>query len=372
MTASCTSVVLLTPAGRGAVATLLVEGPDALAAVESQFFPADRRLRLGDFPCGRIVFGRWGKGGEEVVICRFDERQVELSCHGGRLAAERIERDLVEQGCQRLDWQQREYGSSLLQREAETALAQARTQRTAAILLDQLQGALQREVAKVCDVAAGNPEQACQDLQTLLDRSDIGLHLTTPWRIVLAGRPNVGKSSLINALLGYSRSIVFDQPGTTRDVVTATAAIDGWPVEFTDMAGLRESNEALEAAGIERAQAQMAAADVLILVFDATEPWTTEDSRLSACWPDALILFNKCDLIAAIDDRRPSDLTTSAVTRQGMDGLLAAIVSRIVPQMPPAGSGVPFTPRQLGILDDALSGLRAERVEEAVQCLAAL
>ena len=70
---------------------------------------------------------------------------------------------------------------------------------------------------------------------------------------MLAGRPNVGKSSLTNALLGYTRSIVFDQPGTTRDVVTATTAIDGWPIEFSDTAGLREGSEPLEAAGIERA-----------------------------------------------------------------------------------------------------------------------
>ena len=88
---------------------------------------------------------------------------------------------------------------------------------------------------------AADLQAAAARIREWLAWEDFGLHLTRPWNVVLAGRPNVGKSSLINALLGYTRSIVFDQPGTTRDVVTAATAIDGWPIELSDTAGLRES-----------------------------------------------------------------------------------------------------------------------------------
>jgi tRNA modification GTPase len=357
VTAPATYVVLLTPTGRGAVATLVVEGPLATAAVESWFRPAAPGKTLRDFACGRIVFGRWCNGGEEIVACRTGNQQVELSCHGGRLAAQRIERDLVQRGCRSLDWADwlhvgREAGSDTIEAEARIALAQARTERTAGILLDQLQGALRREMTAIGDLVSAHPDQVRQRLQILLDRSALGLHLTTPWRIVLAGRPNVGKSSLINALVGYTRAIVFDQPGTTRDVVTATAAIDGWPVELADTAGLQNPADTLEAAGIKRARAQMTAADVLLLVFDLTRPWTREDATLLSQWPQAIPVFSKLDLLRAESDSRPRGLETSAVTRQGIDELLRKIASRLVLDPPAPGSAIPFTDRQVRLLQE--------------------
>ena len=90
------------------------------------------------------------------------------------------------------------------------------------------------------------------------------------WRVVIAGPPNVGKSSLINAMAGYERAIVSPLPGTTRDVVTLTTAIDGWPVQLADTAGLRASDDELESAGVKLAGAALAAADLVILVCDAT------------------------------------------------------------------------------------------------------
>src|SRR5690606_16577637 len=116
---------------------------------------------------------------------------------------------------------------------------------------------LQREIDAIGDeIAAGGEdvparfEEARRRLAALVDRAPLGLHLTRPWHVALAGAPNVGKSSLLNAVLGYGRAIVFDQPGTTRDVLDAVTAIDGWPVRLTDGAGLRESVDALEAAGV--------------------------------------------------------------------------------------------------------------------------
>src|SRR6185503_7750192 len=104
----------------------------------------------------------------------------------------------------------------------------------------------------------------------LLALAEVGLHLTTPWRVVFAGPPNVGKSSLVNALLGYPRAIVYDQPGTTRDVLTASTAFDGWPFELRDTAGLRDgiSLDSVEVEGVARARAQIATADLVVFVHD--------------------------------------------------------------------------------------------------------
>jgi tRNA modification GTPase len=144
---------------------------------------------------------------------------------------------------------------------------------------------------------------------------------------------------------------VFDEPGTTRDVVTVTTAIDGWPVELADTAGLRNSADELEALGIARARKQMAAADVLLLVFDATQSWTSEDAELVAQWPKAIVIFNKCDLAQRSTDTEPG-VFTSAVTRQGIDELIRRLGQRLVPNPPPPGSAVPFTTGQLRVIEN--------------------
>jgi small GTP-binding protein len=246
----------------------------------------------------------------------------------------------------------------------------------------------------------------------------------------------VGKSSLINALVGYQRSIVFDEPGTTRDVVTAETALDGWPIQFIDTAGLRDSDaDDLEAAGIALARQQLDAADLRLLVLDTSQPRNADDERLLDEWTDALVIANKCDLPSAwlgpmdvtklpgcnpegarfdspghspgipvppdesappgrnsrtlteasrpvgasnqssnvfpglrpgLSNQTPLGLNSecrlhpnqippgainvSARTRAGLDELIAAIVARLVPVVPPAGTAVPVTLRQIKLL----------------------
>ena len=122
-------------------------------------------------------------------------------------------------------------------------------------------------------------------IDALLARERLGRHLTRPWSVVLAGRTNVGKSSLMNALAGYGRAIVHHAPGTTRDAVALATAIDGWPVELCDTAGLRAADDAVERAGIERARQRLAQADLVVLVADRSVPWSAEDQALADQWP---------------------------------------------------------------------------------------
>jgi tRNA modification GTPase len=181
----------------------------------------------------------------------------------------------------------------------------------------------------------------------------------------LAGRPNVGKSSLLNALAGHDRAIVHPTAGTTRDAVTHATAIEGWPVELCDTAGLRDSENAIEQAGIELARERLADADLIILVRDQTEPWAAEDQAILDQWPKALVVHNKCDL-AASRGARPAGLSVSALCGSGIEQLLQTISDRLVPDPPPPGAAVPFTREQI----DAITSLfdrfgRADSCEPA-------
>ncbi len=158
-------------------------------------------------------------------------------------------------GCEVATWQDwtRQSTPDPITAEARIALAAAPTAKTARILLDQFHGTLREAIERVvshCEAHDG--ERAITELRELQQRSRVGLHLCHPWRVVLAGTQNVGKSSLLNAIIGFARSIVFDSPGTTRDVLTAATAIDGWPVELADTAGLRAAGDDIERQGVAR------------------------------------------------------------------------------------------------------------------------
>jgi tRNA modification GTPase len=341
-----TIAVLLTPPGRGAVASVLVAGPRAIEMVCALFQPAVNR-GPGLEPYGSIRFGRWnGTQGEEVVVAALAADRVEIHGHGGIVAPRAILASLAAGGCQVVDWRDwaAESSDDPFVATATIALAAAPTQRTACVLLDQYQGALGRACSELASaVLHGAAADARQLVQQLLDRAPLGLHLVDPWKVVLAGPPNVGKSSLVNALVGYQRAIVYDAPGTTRDVVTAAAAFGGWPVEIADTAGLRTGADSLEAAGIERAEAQLRSADAVALVFDIRARWQPADQALVDHWPGCIVVYNKCDLAGIPVDGRPPGHCTSATSRAGLAELELTIQRRLVPQDPADGVAVPFT-----------------------------
>lgn len=374
-----TRIVELTPRGRGALAVVLVAGPDATRQVERSFRPASGRL-LGEQGVDCIAVGHWGgPDGEELVVCRRANDQVEIHCHGGLAAVGAVVERLVQGGCQPTSWQDwlRQAADDPLRAAAHVALADAPTARTAMTLLDQYHGALAAASRAALDaVSAAGWSAAEAVLDDLLARKEFGLHLTQPWRVVLAGRPNVGKSSLINALVGHQRAIVSELPGTTRDVVTATTAVDGWPIHLSDTAGLRDAGSVVEAAGVERAGTALAGADLVLWVVDASDPsGTSPDNELLRRLPATarlLRILNKVDLLSQPPADAGNDVLTSAVTGQGIETLVNAIGRALVPESPAAGAAVPFTREQITSFDEARAAVARRDATAAAATLQSL
>ena len=374
------SAALLTPVGRGAVATLRIHGELDDACLAKLPFRAANGQSLAEQPIGRIVFGRWGRElfdpaprtdseaithREDVVVCRRAFDSVEFHCHGGDAAARRILDDLQRSGGHVIDWsQQMTQAAGIFDADCADALSRATTWRTAEILYEQFSGTLLRALESLrqsfTDLKAipVTMSHCRSQLDALLNWSSFGLHLSQPWLVVLTGRPNVGKSSLINALLGYERAIVFDQPGTTRDVVTAETAFDGWPVQLTDTAGMRATTETLEAAGIALALQRLQEADTRLVLVDLNEAPTAEDEDLIAHWSDAIVIGHKCDLADRWQSRLPSDaVRVSSVTGSGLEALQRRLVERLVPCTPAPGTPIPITQRQVRLLHDMRTAL---------------
>jgi len=351
----------LTPAGRGAVATLRLTGPlAALDAPPRPFFCAASGKPLSSLPIGRIAFGTVGHApAEEVVVCRLRPEVVELHCHGGEAAVRRISDDLAPRGFHPVKtvWP----GETRFEQECHEALSRAQTQLAVNLLLAQQQGALRHALEQVLAVPNDRP-LATERLEAVWEWRRAGLRLTQPFRVALVGRPNVGKSSLINSLVGYERSIVFDAPGTTRDVVTAETALAGWGLQLADTAGFRTGAGELEALAMERARDWMTDADLVVLVLDRSQPLTEEDRALCREHPQALCVANKADLSPAwqpAGDSVPATevIAVSAVTGLGMDELQHRVMARLLPAPVTGPVALPFTPRQVRHLELARAAL---------------
>jgi tRNA modification GTPase len=368
---------LWTPRGRGAVATIRVRFDAAdWGGLQTLRFRSANGLVLGSAPAGRSAFGWWGDDpAEQVVTCVPESGTLEIHCHGGDAAARRILEDLECSGCRVVTWSEmvREAEGPL---EAELAeeLSRATTLRTAGLLLEQ-SGGLLREALDVILGAPLDRETVIVRIDALLRWERLGLHLTRPWKVVLTGRPNVGKSSLINALVGYARSIVFEHPGTTRDVVTAATAVEGWPIELSDTAGIRASADPLEAAGVERARKSVADADLVLLLLDRSVSPNDEDRKFLAELKDVLVVDHKCDLkpYPGAGQFEPAvrgqPLAVSSKTGAGVNELVKTIASRLVPEVPPGGTPLPVTPRQTELLRQARAAAEAGNLDACRQAI---
>jgi tRNA modification GTPase len=372
---SDTFVACLTPPGTAALATLGVHGPEAWAVCRVLFTPRSGELpeSAANVKPGQFWLGRLGEEmkDEAVLALRWADPipWVELHCHGSRELIDML-LDLFRGRGMRVgsweDWLWRTE-EAVLRADAAIALARALTSRTASILLDQYQGALAGALAEIrAALERGNALAAEKLLESLTRHAMLGRHLTTPWRAVVAGAPNVGKSSLVNALAGFQRSVVAETPGTTRDVVTTRVALDGWPVELADTAGMRDVAEALEEQGIDRARTAAGTADLCLWLVDAST---------APVWPEALAapvlrLINKIDLPPAWDlGLAEGAIRVSARTGEGLAELCEVLSRRLVPAPPPPGAAVPFTSAWCDQLEAARQHCIAGRLVEAKRCL---
>ncbi|MCH7686294.1 MAG: 50S ribosome-binding GTPase [Planctomycetes bacterium] len=369
------TAALFTPRGRGAVSTIRFEGDCRhLDSANPPLFRAANGKSLSQQTIDRVVFGHWGTDDttEEVVLCRTDVETVEIHCHGGDAAVGRILNDLESIGCRIQTWQQRQQETlGAFEGECLEALTQATTLRTARVLLEQQTGLLRKRIETLLEKIESQRDVVSRELNQLLRWTEFGLHLTRPWKVVLAGRPNVGKSSLINALLGFSRSLVFDQPGTTRDVVTAETAFEGWPVQLADTAGIRRQADRLESAGIDKARKMIAEADCRILLIDTSRPRHQEDRDLLFDQSDAIIVAHKSDL-PCVWDRNilpVNALPVSSKTGAGVEKLAREIIARLIPEVAPPGTPIPITERQIEILSKARTAIENN---DPVNCAAFL
>lgn len=369
-----------------------------MQTIDARFVARNGR-HIGRQRIGAIVYGRWRQGDadEDLVVCRRTDDTTEIHCHGGVISAQRTLTAFADAGCRIetwRDWVRTECAP--VEAEARAALARAPTRRTAAVLLDQCHGALGTAIDRLlAEIDAGRYALASDLIADLIARVPLGRRLVQPARVVVAGRPNVGKSSLVNALVGYQRSIVMDFPGVTRDALAVDAAIDGWPLELIDVAGLGASRDPMAHAASARAIEEVERADLTLWVFDATEAISTPDvdlaqtaeveingclrhsgasTRGGASTPSIapLAVVNKWDLMPA-DQRAPNGaLAVSAQTGWGLGALRSAIILALVPGAPPPGAPVPFDERHEKRLAGAAAALARGDVADARAQLAAL
>lgn len=383
-------ICVLTPRGPGAIGVLKAWGPCAIELADRVFRPAFG-ARLIDTAPGRSRLGRIGAGtGDEVVVsiddpndiqidkmsdgCSYES--VEVHCHGGAAAIELVTRAFVEAGAERVEaveWTIATSRSRLVAA-AFRALEAASTARVAKILLDQAAGAIDREILQIRDSLDGDCAATRERIRRLIDRGSWGTKLVTGFRVVIAGRPNVGKSRLLNALAGYGRAIVDPAPGTTRDLVTELTAIEGLPVELVDTAGIREGAGEIEAMGIDLAREAFINSDVVILLCDWSRPLDRDDFELidelaplvpirAANKADLACVWSKADFERVDFDR--SWRVVSAQRGDGVDALIAEIAERLVPESPPPGAAVPFQALTLRRLQETEARLDQNDLEGA-------
>ena len=368
-----TIAAIATPLGEGGLAVVRLSGPEALRIADRSFEPAGKSsLKPSQAPTHTIHYGwvvRQEKVVDEVLVAVMRaprtftrEDVVEITCHGGLLPAKLVLDTLLENGARlaqpgeftkraflngRLDLTQAEAVADLIHSRTEFALAAAQEQLAGKLSqrINQVRDDLLKTLAHVEahidfpdeDISpdtkgqlAGRVESGLAFMDELLRTADEGQILRRGIRAAIIGRPNAGKSSLLNQLLGHDRAIVSAIPGTTRDTIEETANIRGLPIIFVDTAGLRDAGDELEIEGIRRSRQTLARAELILHVLDATEPWTPADQGYleEFAGKKRIFICNKIDLPRKLELRAVPGVpvaNVSCMTGEGLEPLKDAI-----------------------------------------------
>ena len=367
--------------GQGGIAVIRLSGPSAVRAVAAiTVIPGQQVWESHKVLYGHVVAADGVERLDEVLVLVMlaprsftGEDVVEIHCHGGVIAVQQVLARVLEQpGVRRAlpgEFSQRAVLNGrldLTRAEAIGDLVGARSQRAAQLAMAGLDGGIQKKMvvlrerlldqlseleARVDfeeDLPPLNGEALLEELQAV--RSELGLLVADGergsfvrhgLRVALVGRPNVGKSSLLNLLSRRERAIVTDLPGTTRDLLESEIVLDGVPITLLDTAGIRATCDAVEQLGIARSREALASADLVLLLFDLAHGWSEEDQDLFALIPEGvpcLRVGNKADLplkaepvdesVAASVALSVADVCLSAVTGEGEQALVRAVLER--------------------------------------------
>jgi len=339
-----TIAAIATPPGPGGIGIIRISGPEAVSILTSLFRPrTPHTITSHHLNYGWIVDPESQQPLDEVMAVLMAaprsytrEDVVEIQCHSSYLVLQQILARILKAGAvlaEPGEFTKRAFLNGridLTQAEAVIELLQARTEEGLQIALSQLQGGLHDQVASirenlisiraVIEVAIDFPDEDVEiidpekmlpqlvegiitPLEELLEAADRGKIFREGISVVILGRPNVGKSSLLNCLLREDRAIVTEIPGTTRDIIEEHLNIKGIPVRIVDTAGIRETSETVEEIGIKKARQKQESADLVLLVIDGAAELTEEDLELagSIAGQQAIVVINKTDLVPGLD-----------------------------------------------------------------------